>query len=336
MVAMTPRAEHAMMLADSIERMNMPAPLYLTEQDVCDLLDMPRAIKALDAVFKAQNAGEACNSPRQRAQYWGSRLNIMSAGAASGRFAFKAYAGTKAPTIYHVMLYDGREGLLAIIEAGALGKLRTGAATGLAIDKLAPQGAVSFAMIGAGRQARTQIAAAAAVRSFARASVYARNDEKLRAFCADMSRDLGRDIRPAASAQACVSGANVIVTATNSATPVLRDEWLQAGAFVAAMGANAPTRSELEPQTFERASLIVTDDLDQARLEAGDIAACVAKGALAWEFVKPLSAVASGEIGAQPGGLTIFKSLGAALEDLAAAEIVHDLARAQGRGMRLS
>lgn len=313
----------------------MPAPIYLTEQDVSDLLDMPRAIAALKAVFVAQQAGEARNSPRQRAQYWGSRLNIMSAGAASGRFAFKAYAGTSAPTVYHLMLYDAREGLIAIMEAGALGKIRTGAATGLAIDMLAPQREIRFAMIGAGRQARTQIAAAAAVRGFTGAHVYARDSERLRAFCERTSQALGREIAPATSLEACLADADVVVTATNSTTPVAPDACLKSDALICAMGANAPTRRELEPATFERARLIVTDDPDQARLEAGDIAACVEKGALRWEDVTTLAAVASGQVARPKGGLAIFKSLGAALEDLAAAELVYELSRAQGRGKPL-
>jgi len=312
----------------------MSAPLYLTERDVSSLLDMPSAIAALEGAFRAQQAGEARNSPRQRAQYWGSRLNIMSAGRASGRFAFKAYAGTKAPTVYHLMLYDGEAGLLAIIEAGALGKLRTGAATGLAIDKLAPQGHIAFAMIGAGRQARTQIAAAAAVRGFSSARVFARDGARLRVFCEDLSRELGRTIEPATSAQTCVRDAQVIVTATNSATPVLQDSWIDERAFIAAMGANAPARRELEDSTLRRARLIVTDDSDQARLEAGDIAECVAQGAFDWDDVKTLASIVSGDT-KRPHGLAIFKSLGAALEDLAAAEIVYAFAREKGLGLPL-
>jgi ornithine cyclodeaminase/alanine dehydrogenase-like protein (mu-crystallin family) len=312
----------------------MPSPLYLTEREVSSLIDMRGVITTLEAVFRAQQAGDARNSPRQRAQYWGSRLNIMSAGRATGRFAFKAYAGTKAPTAYHLMLYDGEAGLLAIIEAGALGKLRTGAATGLAIDKLAPHGDISFAMIGAGRQARAQIAAAAAVRGFSSARVFARDGARLHAFCDELSRELGRAIEPAKSARDCVRDAQVIVTATNAQSPVLQDDWIGEEAFIAAMGANAPTRRELEKETFLRARLIVTDDADQARLEAGDIAECVTQGAFGWSDVATLASIVGGET-RRPTGLAIFKSLGAALEDLATAELVYELATARGVGLPL-
>ena len=156
--------------------------LYISEADVHDLMDMRGAIEALRSAFREQGNDEAMNSPRARAQYWGSRLNIMSAGLKSGRFGFKAYAGTKSPTVYHVMLYDAALGHLAIIEARRLSRLRTGAATGLAADLLARTGPIKLALIGAGEQARTQLAAVAAVRDLQSIRVYARNRDNLVAF----------------------------------------------------------------------------------------------------------------------------------------------------------
>ena len=194
-------------------------PLYISENDVKALLDMNGAIDALDAMFRAQGDGRAKNSPRQRAEYWGGRLNIMSAGAQLGRFAFKAYAGTRAPTVYHVMLYDIEHGLLAIIEAQTLGRLRTGAATGLATDRLTPQTASTVGIIGSGRQARTQLQAVAAVRTLQCVQVFSRDAVRLAAFCETMTAELGIPVKPAASAEACVPRVCTVSSAATASAP---------------------------------------------------------------------------------------------------------------------
>ena len=309
-------------------------PLFISESDVHDLVDMRSAIDALKSSFREQAAGDALNSPRTRARYWGSRLNIMSAGQKSGRFGFKAYAGTRAPTVYHVMLYDSGSGLIAIIEARRLSRLRTGAATGVATELLAKQEPIKLALIGAGEQARTQLEAIAAVRRLSACSVYARNRENLVAFCNAVSKELGIDLTPAAKPEECVSGADVIVTATNSQTPVVLDEWIGEGTHINTIGANAANRMELEPITFERAKLVVTDDIDQARIEAGELIRCAEGGRLTWNDVSTLANIVA-DPPRQRAGLSIFKSLGAAIEDVAVASAVYDMALAQGRGTKL-
>lgn len=308
-------------------------PIYLSEGDVTELVDMECAIAALGAAFAEQASGGAINSPRTRARYWGSRLNMMSAGLKSGRFGFKAYAGTNAPTVYHVMLYDAERGLIAIIEARRLSRLRTGAATGVATDLLAKRGRINLAMIGAGEQARTQLAAVAAVRELSDISVFARNQETLRAFCADVSATTGQSLRPASSAAECIAHADVIITATDSETPVIHDSWLPANVHINTVGANAANRMELELATFARARLVATDDIEQARIEAGEIIAGVGSGKMAWGDISQLSDLMAKDI--PRDGLTIFKSLGAALEDVALASAIYDRAIAHGRGRAL-
>ena len=309
-------------------------PLYINEDEVRALLDIRGAIDALEAIFREQARGEARNTPRQRAEYWGGKLNIMSAGARSGRFAFKAYAATTAPTVYHVMLYDRNEGLLAIIEAQAIGQLRTGAASGVATRYLAAAGATRMGVIGAGRQARAQMLAIAAVRDLREIKVYSRDAGRLAAFCDSMSREMEREARPAASAKACVEDAEIIVAATTSSTPVVLDAWLPRDVHVNGVGANAAVRMELEPASYARARLVVTDDVDQARVEAGELIEVVKGGRKSWADVRALADVVGAA--AQPGGgLTIFKSLGAALEDLAAASAIDDRALARGLGRRV-
>lgn len=313
----------------------MTRPLYITEADVSSLLDMRETIAALEGVFREQASGRARNSPRSRAEYWGGRLNMMSAGAESGRFAYKAYAGTGAGTIFHVLLFDVKLGLLAIIEANGLGQLRTGAATGVATARMAAPDARVLGMIGAGRQARTQLQAVAAVRPLTRANVFARDAARLNAFCERMSRELSLDVRPAASAEACIGDADIVVTATTSSTPVVRDAWLKRNVHVNAMGANGLSRMEMEIDTYARADLIVTDDIDQARLEAGEFRAIVEQGRKSWADIHELKEVVAKPEAFRKTGLTMFKSLGAALEDLAAASAVYDRAVARGHERRV-
>ncbi len=313
----------------------MSEPLYITEAEVTALLDMRGAIAALESMFRLQAEGRAKNSPRQRAEYWGARLNMMSAGQDNGRFAYKAYCGTGAGTIYHVALFDAKLGLLAVIEAGALGQIRTGAATGVATDLMAPKSASTLGMIGSGRQARAQLRAVAAVRKLSQARVYSRDAGKLAKFCGVMAHELSIDVRPAASGEACVSGADIVVTATNASTPVVRDAWIMGDVHVNAMGANGLARMEMETATYARADMIVTDDIAQAKQEAGEFLAIVKNGDKSWSDIRELKDVVADAGSAKRGGLTMFKSLGAAVEDLAAASAIYDRAVAMGHARKV-
>lgn len=304
------------------------SPIYITEADVRALVDMRGAISAVREAFIEQAAGRAQNQPRQRASFWGSRLNVLTAGAATGRFALKAYAGTKAPTVYHVLLYDNAHGLVAIIEAKRLGQLRTGAASAVATERLAPQGALRLGCIGAGTQAAAQLEALLALHSYEAVQVFARDRSRLAAFCALMSEKSGVLISSAESADACARDSNVLVLATTSRVPVISDAAIIGAKHINAVGANAAIRSELSTETYARASVIVTDDLEQARQEAGELVALEQEGRSRWSEVQELARIVSDP---EPTGeLSIFKSLGSGLEDLALASLVYDRARESG------
>src|SRR5262245_1173291 len=128
-------------------------PIYLKEADVIEFLDMPSAIAAVREAFDARARGEAVIVPRRRWEFADRRLNVMGGSIRTpNRYAIKSYGGSA----QHVLLYSAEHGLLAIIEAAALGQIRTGAATAVASERMAPPGARSVGMIGAGVQARTQ------------------------------------------------------------------------------------------------------------------------------------------------------------------------------------
>lgn len=149
-----------------------------------------------------------------------------------------------------------------------------------------------------------------------------------------MAAELGRDVSPAASAEACVAGADVVVLITKSATPVCRSEWLADGTHVNGAGANAADRRELDPAIMRRARVLVTDDREQAKVEAAEFIDLAAAGTLSWGDVRELGDLVSGTAGGRtsPADLTVFKSLGIALEDVAFAELILRRAVEAGAG----
>jgi ornithine cyclodeaminase/alanine dehydrogenase-like protein (mu-crystallin family) len=268
-------------------------------------------------------------------------FHFMAAADAGHRvFGYKAYPSFEGPagskTV--VMLYDYDTGaLLACIEAGRLGQIRTGAATGLATRYMARAGAGAVAVIGTGFQARSQLEAVCAVRPIRQARVFSRRPERREEFARQMSQRLGLEVSAAGSAQECVAGADIVVTITPAREPVLQGEWLAPGAHINAAGGNHWMRREIDEATVARARLIVVDDLDQAKLECGDLLWPEARGAFRWDMAHELQEVVAGRVSGRTDdqAITLFESMGVALEDIAAAQLVYRKAREQGIGQEL-
>ena len=304
-------------------------PLYLKESDVVEFLDMPSCIQALRDAFAAEAKGQANIVPRTRWPFGSVRLNVMGGGdRASKRFALKSYGAGS----FHVLLYAEDKGLLAIIEANALGAIRTGAASAVATEKMAKPGAGRVALVGTGRQARTQALALKAIGMLSELAVAARDRAKLEAFCGQIAKELGAPVRAAASVESAVKGADIVVTATGSAEPVIKGAWLGSGTHVNAIGANAANRREVDADCVLKASLLVTDHIEQAKTEAAEFIDLAKTGVFDWARVKPLHQIVTGPPVKRDGkGHTLFKSLGVGLEDVAAASVVYDRAMASGR-----
>jgi alanine dehydrogenase len=307
----------------------MATPLYIRESDVLEFLDMPSCLQALRDAFALEAKGQANIVPRTRWPFGSVRLNVMGGGERpSKRFAVKSYGGGP----FHVLFYEEGKGLLAIIEANALGAIRTGAASAVATEHMAKPGAGKVALIGTGRQARTQALALKAIGMLNTLSVAARDRARLEAFCEKLAKEMGAPVRAAASVEAAVAGADIVVVATGSAEPVLKQAWLAPGAHVNGMGANAANRRELDPDCVLKASLVVTDNIEQAKMEAAEFIDLAKEGRFDWSTVKPLHQIVTGPKIPHTGkGHTLFKSLGVGLEDVAAAAIVYDRAVASGR-----
>ena len=304
-------------------------PIYLKEQDAVAFADMPSVVAVLRATLAAQGRGAAVNIPRRRLAFGKGRLNVMAGGGEAGhRFVVKCYGASA----HHILLYSAEAGLLAIMEAGGLGAIRTGAATAVATEVMARRDAGRVGMIGTGRQARTQILALRAIGIVTEVAVFARDPLKRQVFVKELQTEIGLPVWDTGSAEEAVRGSHIVVTATTSETPVVMSAWLTPGAHVNAMGANSATRRELDPEIVLRASLIVTDDIAQAKQEAAELIDLAQAGRLDWEKIIPLHKLAGLPAPPRdPEAITLFKSLGIGLEDLAVASLVYDRAMASGR-----
>ena len=315
--------------------------LFLNEQEVVQLLPMNECIEALEKAFAHAGAGQVDNKPRSRIRMPGGFFHFMAAAdGGQGVFGYKAYPSFAGPggSKMMVMLYDYETGqLLACMEAGRLGQIRTGAASGLATRYMARCAASTVAVIGSGFQARTQLEAVCAAREIREARVFSRRPERREDFAQRSSERLGVDVRPVESAQECVEGADVVVTITSARDPVALGEWLAPGAHVNAAGGNHWQRREIDEAAVLKSELIVVDDLEQAKVECGDLMWLEARGSFRWDMARELRDVVAGRV---PGrlsqeGVTLFESLGVALEDIAAADLVYRKAKEQGIGQEL-
>ena len=315
--------------------------LFLTEREVADLLPMGECIDVLEQAFAHAGAGQTDNKPRSRIRMPNGFFHFMAAADAQHQvFGYKAYPSFPGPggSKFVVMLYDFESGqLLACLEAGRLGQIRTGAASGLATRHMAREDAGTVAVFGSGFQARTQLEAVCAARGIRQARVYSRRQERREDFARQMSERLNLEINAVDSPQACVEGADVVITITSARDPVFEGSQLAPGAHVNAAGGNHWQRREVDEATVTRADVIVVDDLDQAKVECGDLMWLEARGSFRWDMAHELQDVVAGRVNGRPSAesITLFESMGVALEDIAAAQLVYNKAKERGIGQEL-
>ncbi len=235
-----------------------------------------------------------------------------------------------------VLLFDTQTGgLLAVIDASSITAIRTAAVSGLATRLLANEDAGDLAILGSGVQASAHLEAMRTVRTLRRVRVASNDPEQARSFARRHQPRLGLPIEAVASAKDASLGADLICTTTSSSEPVLLGDWLAPGAHVNAVGACFPASRELDTSAVVRSRLYV-DRLESALHEAGDFLIPKQEGAIGDDhIVGELGDVVLGRVAgrASPGEITLFKSLGIAIEDLAAAHHIHRRARAEGKGI---
>jgi ornithine cyclodeaminase len=229
------------------------------------------------------------------------------------------------PSVHAVYaLFDGRSGApLAIMDGGEITARRTAATSALVADRLARRDARTLLAVGAGRIARLAVEAHGAVRDYARVAIWAREPARAAAAAAALSATLGRPVEAAADLDAAVAEADVISAATLSEAPLIRGARLKPGCHLDLVGAFRPSMRECDAEAVRRARVFI-DTLGGAQAEAGDLIRAEAEGAFRWADVAgDLVAIASGAAGRRGDAeITLFKSVGAAIEDLAAARLV--------------
>ncbi len=314
--------------------------LFLCEADIQELLPMERALERVEASFIAQNRGDAVNRARERIFLPHTSLHYMAAALPGEKLlGMKVYTITTAAWRFLVLLFNAETGeLLALMEADHLGRIRTGAASGVATKYLARPDASRVGLIGTGRQARTQLEAVAKVRSLTAAKVFSRDKERRRVFCREMRERLALEIEPAESAEAATRFGDIVITATTSREPVTQGAWLRLGTHLNAIGANMANRRELDDSVLAKTSVIAVDSVEQAREESGDLIHGLAGLGRNWDDVVELHEIVAGR---SPGRrskdeITLFKSNGIALWDVAVAGYVYKQALEKRKGQKLT
>jgi alanine dehydrogenase len=289
--------------------------MYVTESQVRNLLPVHECVDILRDAFSR----EFVNIPRYRLKSTNTLLHVMSASIPSlGIMGLKSYGtGREAAGDFVVLLFDERNGkLMGVFEADALGQIRTGAASGLATSYLAPEDSTIAAIIGTGLQAETQLMAIDSVREFKQIRIFSRSAENRRAFIKKMQPQVKANLIESQTAEQAVRDADVISTITTAKTPVVFGEWLKPGCHINAAGTNWSNKRELDESAVKRCDLICADHREQSKIEAGDLIGVIDD----WNSVWELSDVVQGRIARTSADqITLFKSNGIAMEDIASA-----------------
>lgn len=309
--------------------------IYIDNEQVRELLPMGECIQAMEDAFRHEARGLGGSLVRQTLFYPGGRQRLMI-GSSPGfdTYGFKTYGGG----VNLVLAFSISEHRLeAIVESRVLSEIRTGAVAGLATKYMANEDASSIGVIGSGLQAKAQVEAICAVRPIAKVKVYTRTAENRETFAAELRDDLELDAVAVETGEECISGSDVIVTATGSRDPVFAAEWLSPGAHINAIGATTPGRREIDEATVGRCDVVVVESVAQAKVECGELMVAEDRGQFQWSQAVEMRHLVTGLAGQRPSreAITLFNGLGVAMEDTAAAGVVLRKAKDLGIGVEL-
>ena len=304
---------------------------HFTEQDIRKKISMPKAIELMRNAFQQLSAGEAIVPIRtviDSHDHSGRALFMPSYSSAFGLFGLKMVGVFPHNSVKNLpmiqgkmMVMDGKNGTpLALLDAEYLTALRTGAASGLATDLLSRKDSEVLALFGTGAQAESQIEGVLSVRPVKEIMVFGRSNDKTISFCNRMSEKFGVIIRAAISSSD-LRRADIICTATNSTTPVFQQEQPKAGVHINGIGSFKPTMQEIPSEVILKSFLIV-DQRQAAIEEAGDIAIPLQQGLMTQNHIQAeLGEILSGSKNGRTdlNQITVFKSVGNAIQDLAIA-----------------
>ena len=305
--------------------------IWLTEAEVVQLLDLKEAIAALEAALREEASGEAQNMTKTLLQYGKNNLHAIG-GKLGSLVGTKTWTHTQGGTCPLLLLWSAEDGsLVAVIEAFALGSLRTGGISGVAANWMASEGARVMAIVGTGKQALAQVGTMLAVRPIERLQIYSPRAESRQVFNARVREEFGIEATVCASVGEACKGAQIVTLVTRAAQPFLTAGMLERGAHLNAVGAIAPDREEFAQDVFARATLVAVDNLPGVQqLSREFMTRCGAGG---WDKVMPLSRlIASGRKRGSQDDVSLFKAMGMGISDLALGVELVKRARARGVG----
>jgi ornithine cyclodeaminase/alanine dehydrogenase-like protein (mu-crystallin family) len=295
---------------------------------------MPQLLDAVEAAYRDVASGRDRSPIRSRIPMGGGDLILMPGVREGGAGAsvklvtvMPGNASRGLPTIQAMVAwFDAESGEpLAILDGATVTAMRTGAASGVGARLMARPDARVLALFGVGAQAAWQVRAVMAARPIREVRVYARTSTRREAFAAAMAQELGSGITVVASgsAEQAVRGADVVCCATTSSEPIFAAGWVSPGTHVNAVGSFRLGMIELPSELFGRASLVAVDSREAALAEAGDLVAAIEAGQLASDGFVEIGGIERGwAANRDPSAITIFKSVGLAIQDVAAAELV--------------
>ncbi len=318
----------------------MSGPLWLSEADVTSAVDVVTAIDALERILDAEGHGQAENMPKTHMMVGpNAPLNALGGSvAAEGLCGTKTWVNVQGKSQTVLVLFSLVDGSLrAIVEATALGQLRTAAMTGLGTKWMAIEGAEEMAIIGTGKQSIPQMAAISKVRPIKRARVYARTRDKLLAFVEDANKALpGIEVVAGDSLESTVADCPIVTLCTNAQEPFFSAAPVTKGTHINAIGAIVPARSEFFEDVFPRSTTIGVDTLPGVQELSREFIDYFGAGKDSWDKVIPLSKIISqGHKRPADTDLSLFKAMGMGISDLAMAIEVLKKAESGGLGHKL-
>ncbi|TFZ02772.1 ornithine cyclodeaminase family protein [Ramlibacter henchirensis] len=312
--------------------------LFLNEKQVDELLSLKEAIDALEQPIREQGLGLAFNKPRTIVKGGKGSVSVLPAAIPSiGSMGFKTYTVGPEGARFWLMLFAETGELQSLMESENISRIRTGAATAIATKYMSRANSKVAAILGTGHHAPTQLEAVCAARPIERVYAWSRTPANVVAFCEKMTRKLGIPVEPAPTARDAVREADIVTTITSSMEPVLFGDWLRAGTHVNLVGAMKITCREADSRVLERADVLAVDDVEQSKAEAAEFVLAVKEGKLKWQDVLELSQVVASDTPKRTSAdaITVFKSHGIGLWDVAAAARVYQLAKRQSVGVHL-
>jgi ornithine cyclodeaminase len=320
--------------------------LVLSQSDVHRLLTMPKCVELMRGTLSALARGEATLPLRTVFAIPDGAFAVMPAALSN-----PSTVGAKLITVLpknHGTQYDSHQGavllfdtgngsLLSVMDASSITQIRTAAASGVATDALARQSATSLGILGAGVQGQSHLEAMCAVRPLKSVKIWSRNRDSAESLAKVAREKFGLDAAAVGSASEAVTGLDIVCATTSATEPVLLGEWLTPGTHVNAVGASQRHAREIDSATVVRSRLYV-DRRESALKEPGDIIVPIENGEITPDHI--VGEVGEVLIGTAPGrtsdsDITLFKSLGLAIEDLASAHFLYAEARRQHAGVEV-